>query len=111
MAAILPLFVRPMPLHLVIVQKCSVNGEHLFPARGPCELRVCHFSGDIEVRLDIVLPSLAWLDALFSDPQRGIHIHGLVTVKNPTPVADNSRWHAEARERSKEHLQIVPLIL
>src|SRR6266699_6396956 len=111
MAAILPLFVCPMPLHIVIVQTSLVNDEHLSPARGPRELSVCHFSGYIEVRLHIVLPGLPRLDTLFSDPQRGIHIHGLVTVKNPTPVADNSRWHAEARERSKEHLQIVPLIL
>ena len=108
MAAILTLFVCPMPLHMVIVQKSSVNGKHLLRARGPRELRVGHFSGYIEVRLYIVLPSLAWLDALFSDPKRGIHIHGLVTGENPTPGTSNGRWRAEARERGKEHHKTSP---
>src|SRR6266566_5231476 len=111
MTAILTLFVRPMPLHIVIVQKSSVNGESLFPARGPCEPGITHSPGYIEVRLYIVLPGLPRLDALFSNPKGGIHIHGLVTVKNPAPVTDNGRWRAEARERGKEHLQIIPLIL
>src|SRR5260370_19913498 len=111
MAAILTLFVCPMPLHMVIVQKSSVNGKPLCPRSGPRELRVCHFSGYIEVRLYIVLPGLPLLDTLFSDPKRGIHIHGLVTGKNPTSVTDNGRWRAEARECGKEHLHVVPLIL
>src|SRR5713226_6861384 len=111
MAAILTALVRPVPLHIVIAHPCAVNGEHLFPARGFGKLGITHSPGYIEVRFNVVLPGLTRLDALFSDPKRGIHIHGLVTVKNPTPVADNGRWRAEARERGKEHLQIVPLIL
>ena len=108
MAAILTLFVCPMPLHIVIVHPCAVNGEHLFPARGFGKLRITHSPGYVEGRLAIVLPGLARLDALFSDPKRGIHIEGLVTVKNPTPVTDNGRWHAEAREGGKEHLKTSP---
>jgi len=108
MAAILTLFVCPMPLHIVIVHPCAVNGEHLFPARGFGKLRITHSPGYVEGRLAIVLPGLARLDALFSDPKRSIHIEGLVTVKNPTPVTDNGRWHAEAREGGKEHLKTSP---
>src|SRR5258708_18669727 len=99
MAAILTLFVCPMPLHIVIVHPCAVNGEHLFPARGFGKLRITHSPGYVEGRLAIVLPGLARLDALFSDPKRSIHIEGLVTVKNPTPVTDNGRVHPEAPQK------------
>src|SRR5260221_8785183 len=111
MAAILTALMCPMPLHIVIVYPGAVNGDHLFPARGPREPGICHFSGYVEVRFNVVLPSLPRLDALFADPESCIHIYGLVTVKNAPTITDNSRWHAEARERGKEHFQVVPLIL
>jgi hypothetical protein len=57
-----------------------MNGEHLFPARGPCEPSIGHFSGNIEMRLNIVLPGLPPLDALFGDRERRVHVHGLITV-------------------------------
>ncbi len=88
-----------------------MNGQHLFPARGPRESGIGHFSSDLEVRLDIILPGLPLLDALFGDLQRRIHVHGLITVKNPPAITDNGRWRAEARKRGKEHLQVIPLIL
>ena len=51
MAAILTALMCPMPLHIVIVHPGAVNGEHLFPARGPGEPRIAHSPGYIEVRL------------------------------------------------------------
>ncbi len=30
-------------LHIVIAHPGAVNGNHLFPTPGPCELRVCHY--------------------------------------------------------------------
>lgn len=53
-AAILAALVRPMSLQMVIAHEASVNGERLTPRSGPCELGVGHFSGYVEVRLDVI---------------------------------------------------------
>jgi len=55
-----------------------MNGQHFFPARGPCEPGVPHFSGDSEVRLNRVLPGLPLLDALFADQERRVHVPSLI---------------------------------
>src|SRR6266487_3566115 len=67
-AAVLTLFVSPVALHIVIAHPLAVDGDHLFPRRGPCELGVCHFSDDIEVRLNQILPGLPLLDAQLFNP-------------------------------------------
>ena len=64
-AVVLTRFVRPMPLHIVIMHPGAVDSEHLFPSRCPRELGVTHSSDDIEVRLNIILPCLPFLDTLF----------------------------------------------
>jgi hypothetical protein len=45
-----------------------MNSEYLSPARRSCKPGIGHFPGYIEVRLNIVLPGLPLLDALFGDP-------------------------------------------
>src|SRR6266566_5032566 len=109
--AVLTLFVCPVALHIVITHPLAVDGDHLFPRCGPCELGVCHFADDIEVSLDQILPGLPLLDAQLFNPQCCVHIHRLMTGKNPAPVTDNGFRHACGRERCKEHFQVVPLIL
>jgi len=56
------------PLHIVIAHPSAMNGNQLFPGACPGELGISHFSDDVKVRLNEVLPSLPLLDALFSDP-------------------------------------------
>ena len=87
-----------------------MNSQHLFPARGPREPGVTHFSGYIEVRLNIVLPGLPLLDALFGDAQGRVHIQSLITVKNSSAITDKALGRAGSGEGSKEHLKKVPLI-
>src|ERR1700686_2024046 len=70
-----------------------------------------HFSGDIEMRFDIVLPGLPLLDALFADPEGGIHVHGLITGKDPSSSTDKAFGRAGSGQGGKQHLQKVPLIL
>jgi hypothetical protein len=77
-------------LYIVITHPGAVSGDHLFPGACPCELGICHFSDDIEMRLDVVLPSLPLLDLLFSDPQSGIHVHRLIATKNRSAIADQN---------------------
>src|SRR6266536_528613 len=103
MAAILTLLKHPMPLHVVIAHPGAVNGKHLFPARGPCELRVGHTPDNIEVCLDQILPGLSRFYALFVDRERGIHVHCLAAVKNGPTVTDERFGHPKGRERCKEH--------
>ena len=71
-----------------------------------CQGLICHFSDDIEVSLDIVLPGLPLLDAQFFNPQNRIHVHRLVTGKNPHTRASNGFGRAEALERGKEDFQV-----
>src|SRR5436309_14316822 len=80
---------RPDRLHGKEVAQFFISGWLtilLTFTRSPRKPGICHFSSDIEVRLNIVLPGLPLLDALFADPQRRIHVHGLITVKNSSAI-------------------------
>src|SRR5216684_4570004 len=65
--AILPALVRPVALHVVVMDKALVDGKDLLPGARPREPGVGHSSGSIEMSLDEVLPGLPRLDALFPD--------------------------------------------
>ena len=50
--AILPALVRPVALHVVVMDKALVDGKDLLPGARPREPGVGHSSGYIEMSLD-----------------------------------------------------------
>src|SRR5205807_9312 len=68
--AILALLVRPVALDIVILHPFAVRRDHLFPTRGLCKFGVGHTAYDVEVRLDVIFPSLSLVDALLFDAER-----------------------------------------
>src|SRR6266480_286916 len=55
MAAIVPLFMRPMSLAVVILDPFSVNVLHFLPTLGLMEMKIRHSSDDIDY-VELILP-------------------------------------------------------
>src|SRR5437879_3759835 len=70
--AIFTLFVCPMSLVIVVEHPLAVDFQRLLPTSSDGEFGIGHSPKDIEMRLDIVLPSLSLLNPLFCDAKRFI---------------------------------------
>src|SRR5260370_40183571 len=67
--AILPTLVRPVALHVVVMDKTSVDGKNLLPGVRPREPGAGHFPGYIDMHLNVVWPGLPPRAAPLPDPQ------------------------------------------
>ena len=100
-----------MALHIVVANPDAVNLDSLTPARGLGILGISHAPGNIEHRFDIVLPGLAVVNALLVDAQCFVHLDGLMTIENAAAIAHDPLGDPCGRQRMKEHLQVIPLVL
>src|SRR5207302_10496275 len=111
MAAIISLFMRPVALAIVVLDPFAVNLLHFLPTGSLMEKIVRHSSDDIEHCFYIILPGLFWFNTLFLNTKRLIHLHSLIAVEDRPTITDNRLRHTSSRKGSKEHFQIVHLIL
>src|SRR5258708_5636074 len=72
MAAIFALFVGPVSLRVVVKHPLAVDCQCLLPTGRNSEFGVSHSPKDIEMCLNVVLPSLSLLNPLFFDAKRFI---------------------------------------